>query len=243
MPIQKLDHSPYDYEFNVRGKHVTTNLHFLNKILKRMLKGYSPIICICGGQRNGKSFIAVWISYLVMKAFSKRIDWNKNAVYDPIETTRKITSLSEEIFMLDEASSSFHKREWFKRINIAFSKIIITQGRKTLCYIFVSPFVNDIDKSFTKHFDFIVRVQTRGNIKVFKVMKRFDSMLENRTTYQIHQDDVKVFMKDVPKKLWEDYNDFSNKEKDRIERLLTQEFKVRNAEEKIKDIKSVLRSV
>ncbi len=244
MPMYKLKPQPYKYELSIGNKKIQTNLHFFNRILSKMMRGYSPIICICGEQRNGKSFIGVWLAYLIMTAFGKKIDWNRNSAYDPVETSTKLMDIEKEVFMLDEASSSFHKREWYKRINIAFSKIIITQGRKVICYIFISPFVNDIDKTFTKHFDFIVRVQTRGKIRVFRVKKKYDQLNENRSTYYMHQDDVSVRMKDVPTHLWKQYQKFSNDEKDRIERTIMQDNITTQTPEQLKsDIKSILRRI
>lgn len=247
MPMILEEQKPYIYDFKVSNKsgsikQVKTNLHFLNLILKRMMRGYSPIIGVCGEQRDGKSFIGIWISYIVMSALSKKMDCIRNCVYDPLETVTKLKDLYMEVFMLDESSSSFHKREWWKRINIAFSKIIITQGRKVLLYIFVSPFINDIDKSFTKHFDFIIDVKKRGIIKVFNVRKKHRSMKEV-PVYYFHLDDVEVPLKAVPKKLWEEYKKFSHSEKDRLEDMLASQFKNDSPEKKINDIKDILKGI
>lgn len=247
MPLLKTPEQQYAYDFKVRNTesletHTKTNLRFLVRIIRQMLNGYSPIICICGKQRQGKSFIGVWLSWLIMKAFSRALDMERNFVYDPMETLTKVNPLKQETFMLDEASSSFHRKEWFQRIHIAFDKIIITQGRKVVCYIFVSPFVADIDKSFVKHFDYIVEVEKRGYVKIFGVKKKYAS-LADKPFMRYFLDAVYVPLKTLPSAIWGSYKEYSEKEKDRIEKALARYAKPMKKDKALDDIKKILRSV
>lgn len=247
MPMLKMKpvEYPYDYKVtNIEGQssHIKTNLRFLNRIIRQMINGYSPIICICGKQRQGKSFIGAYFSWLIMKSFSRDLCMERNFVYDPMETLTKVNPLKQETFMLDEASSSFHRKEWFQRIHIAFDKIIITQGRKVVCYIFVSPFVNDIDKSFVKHFDYIVEVEKRAYIKVFGVKKKYAS-LSDKPFLRYFLDAVYIPLKTLPSDVWESYKKYSNHEKDRIEKALLKYAKPMKKDRALDDIKKILRRV
>lgn len=247
MPLLKTQ--PVEFAYNLKvtnnegGKaNIKTNLRFLNRIVRQMLNGYSPIICICGKQRQGKSFIGAWLSWLIMSSFSKELCMERNFVYDPMETLTKVNPLYQETFMLDEASASFHRKEWFQRIHIAFDKIIITQGRKVICFIFVSPFVNDIDKSFVKHFDYVVEVEKRGYVKIFGVKKKYAS-LADKPFMRYFLDAIYVPLKTVPAKIWNDYKRYSNQEKDRIEKQLLKYAKPKKKDKALDDIKKILRSV
>ena len=247
MPLLKTLEQQYAYQYKVTNTEgntieIKTNLRFLNRIIRQMLNGYSPIICICGKQRQGKSFIGLWLSWLIMKSFSRILCMERNFVYDPMETLTKVNPLKQETFMLDEASSSFHRKEWFQRIHIAFDKIIITQGRKVVCYIFVSPFVADIDKSFVKHFDYIVEVEKRGYVKIFGIKKKYAS-LADKPFLRYFLDAVYIPMKTVPSDLWNEYNDYSNKEKDRIEKALLRYARPMKKDKALDDIKKILRRV
>ena len=201
---------------------VSTNLYFLMHILNKMKKGYSPIVGICGQQRDGKSYFGVWLSYIIMKAFGKTFNLERNTVYDPSGALSKINVLSFEALLLDEAAFGYYKREWWEKQHRTFAKIIITQGRKAICYIFVSPFVGDIDKAFVKHFDIIIDVKKRGLAKVFKYTKKYRSRREY-DNIEIHMDDLILEEKNLPKADWEAYKTYSNKEKDKIEKGLESE--------------------
>ena len=161
--------SQYNKDGNTRT--LNTNIYTLYWLVDRLRKNYSPIIGICGDQRDGKSWFAVYIAYTLLKVMGKEFDVSRNAIYDANIVSKKLKSLVNDCVIFDEASYSYYKREWFKRPHTSLSKVIFTQGRKTLAYIFISPFINDIDKAFTKHFDIIIYSKIRGLAKCYKMRK------------------------------------------------------------------------
>jgi len=154
-----------------------------------------------------------------MRAFTKGMDFERNLVYDPKEALKKIKPLNLEALILDESSYAYYKREWYDKKHHIFAKIIITQGRKSILYIFISPFINDIDKAFNKHFNIVVDVKKRGFAKVYGYKKNYRSRREN-DNLEFHFDDLYLKETDIPKDIWEKYKKQSVKEKDKIEREL-----------------------
>ena len=236
MPIIQKLREPETYEIDIHNDQgtksiVRTRLRTINYILKKMSNGYSPIIVITGEQRIGKSYFAVWLAYLICSAFRKKFIMERHVVYEPKKMLNKISALNTEPFILDESSYAYYYKEWYQKTHIIFSKILITQGRKVLCYIFVTPKEEDIDKSFIRHFHLKFKVIRRGFAKVFYIYKR-KSLKEPG----IHMDDIRLDLGDYPKSLWDDVDVFSETEKDKIEKELTKQ----NKEEKI-NIKQILR--
>lgn len=225
MPIKIKERPKEIFEINFLDEKndlvtVKTTLRSINYIVNKMINGYSPIICIVGEQRIGKSYFAIWLGYTVCKIFGKKFDINKHTVYDPKQAIRKIKDIEREPFILDESSYSYYKREWYEKSHTVFSKIILTQGRKAICYIFVSPFIRDIDKSFGQHFHIIIKVKKRGLAKVF-YKKRFYSEMRDKDIL-VFMDDISLSKGDIPKEIWDQYDKFSNNEKDKIENELEQ---------------------
>lgn len=211
-----------DYQYNLKYNKNTlqTNVYSLYWIISRMVRGYSPIIGICGDQRDGKSWFAVYFAYIIMKFFKRPLDIKDHLVYDANGIDNVLLNLKLDVLILDEASYMYYKREWYKRPHIDLSKIIFVQGRKALAYIFVSPFINDVDKAFTKHFDIIIYVKRRGICKIYK-MKKNHMAFSDRENKRIWWDDLRLNEKKMSqefKELLEEYKRISEKEKDRIER-------------------------
>ncbi len=219
MPIKIMQKTEYREVIKFGNKTIDTNLIFLIKIFKRIKKGYSPLLLIVGKQRVGKSFIAVYISYIFMEMLSKEFnpkDISKFTFYDPIESIRRLNEKEKEPVIIDEAGSILTKREWYKKSHIALDKIIQTQGYKSNLYLFVSPFAIDIDKTFQKHFDFLIRVDDRGNFKVYQLFKKYDELRPERVIRRMFLEDVYVHKNAVPKKLWAAYSKYSIQQKENM---------------------------
>ncbi len=222
MPLKMMEENPYKYVIPIRNregetKTVSTNLYFLGKMLIQMNRGFSPLIMICGKQRVGKSFVSQLIIKWVLEAFSKydTYDPTKRCFYEPKDMIRRLGDMYEDVANVDEAGSIMGRRQWYDQIHSVLEKIIQTQGYKTMCYIFISPFGIDIDKVFVKHFDFIIRVDYRGKFKVFRTIKRYDE-LNNYKMIKLFMDDVTYNLRDVPADVWASYEKYSMDEKEKL---------------------------
>lgn len=186
------------------------------KIMKLMKTGYSPIVGICGKQRTGKSTVGVWVANLIMSAYGKNFEPEKNTFYEPVKTLERLDKASYEAWLVDEAGDLLNRREWYDQSHQALSSMVQTQGYKTMCYIFISPFIIDIDSNFTKHFDFVLRVDERGRFKAFQYIKRYDSIDNKKVLRRIFLDDVSLSMNCIPKDIWNRYHTYSISQKNII---------------------------
>lgn len=196
-----------------------TNVYVLFWIIKRLKAGYSPIIGICGDQRDGKSWFAMWFVFMILAVFGKVFDSKKHLIYSPKDIDEKLAGIKEDVVLFDEAAYSYYKRLWYRTPNTSLSKIIFVQGRRTRAYIFISPFINDIDKAFTKHFDVIIDVQRRGITKTYK-MKKKHMAFTDRENYPVWKGDVLLDTRNMPKefiKVLAEYKEESERMKDELE--------------------------
>jgi len=201
---------------NKEMRKMITNSFFIYQLFRKIQNGFSPLIVICGSQRIGKSFIALWLCNLLAEMTGKPFNMRKNTFYEPLEAIEKLEEKSKEAIFIDEASDIMDAREWYDQTHHALRSMINTQAYKTLMYIFVSPFVVDIDKSVRKHFDFKIRVDARGRFKCFKYIKKYGQEEIKKVTEQIFLDDMGIKLSDLPTQKWEDYLNFSIKEKEKI---------------------------
>lgn len=197
-------------------KTLDTNQIFLHKLFTRLKAGYSQLIIICGQQRIGKSFIAIWLAYIYMILQNKDFDPKKHTFYDPMKSIEGLGGIDRQPLVVDEAGSLLTKREWYKKTHIALDRMIQTQGYKTMLFIFVSPFTSDIDKTFQKHFDFQLRVDGRGRYKAFQIFKKYDEFQQEKATRRMFLDDVRLKMSDLPKDIWDRYVNFSIEQKEKM---------------------------
>lgn len=195
---------------------IETDQYFIYKLFRRLKKGYSPTIAICGSQRIGKSMIGVWLCYIMMKLLGKEYDPTKNTFYEPIKAIDDLGHKEKEPLMIDEAGDVLDAREWYEQTHQALKSIINTQAYKTMLYIFISPFIVDIDKTFRKHFDFLIRVDDKGRYKAFRFVKHYDELNPNKVVYKRFLDDVRVKLSALPKDLWNNYLEYSISEKEKI---------------------------
>ena len=215
MPIEKYIANPY-HELDLWGKHVTTKLTFVYQLLKKMKNGYSPIVGICGCQRIGKSFVAVWLARLLYTIQDKPFNPTQNTYYEPEKAIMDLGTKNREAIIIDEAGDVMDYQEWYKQAHRALRSMINTQAYKNNLYIFISPFTAQIDKSIRIHWDFIIRVKSRGNFLVWKYAKKYDADKINEATYRVFLDSVSIKMSVVPKDIWKDYLSFSQNKKEEI---------------------------
>lgn len=217
-----------------------TNIYVLFWILKRLKRGYSPIIGICGDQRDGKSWFAMWFLWKILSVFDKQFDPEKHLIYSPKEIDSKLAGITEDVIVFDEAAYSYYKRLWYRSPNTSLSKIIFVQGRRVRAYIFISPFINDIDKAFTKHFDVIIDVQRRGIAKTYRMKKRHMAFTdrENKPKWK---GDILLDTENMPDEFLNvlaQYKEVSERKKDELEAEDKEEEENRNM-----TVKEILRRV
>lgn len=200
-----------------------TNIYVLFWIMKRLRGGYSPIIGVCGDQRDGKSWFAMYFVYMILKMFKKHFEAEKHMIYSPNDIDQRLEGMTEEVILFDEAAYSYYKRLWYKSPNTSLSKIIFVQGRRTRAYIFISPFINDIDKAFTKHFDIIIDVQRRGIAKTYK-MKKKHMAFSDRENFPIWSGDVSLNTRKIEQG-FKDVLEVYKKESERMKDQLENEYK------------------
>lgn len=206
---------------------IETDQYFIYKVFRRLKMGYSPTVAICGSQRIGKSMIGVWLSYTMMNVLGKEYDPTKNTFYEPIKAIEDLGHKEKEPLLIDEAGDVLDAREWYEQTHQALKSIINTQAYKTMLYIFISPFVIDIDKTFRKHFDFLIRVDDKGRYKAFRFVKKYDELNPNKVVYKRFLDDVRVKLSSLPSDLWDSYLAYSISEKEKIRKA-----RVKKAEKK-----------
>lgn len=198
------------------GRKFYTNILVISKILNRMKKGYSPIILIVGSQRSGKSFIAIWLSNIITQFFhNQNFDPFTNTFYDPVKIIDGLGEREKQTIVIDEAGAYLNKQEWYNRVVKAFDKIIQTQGYLCNCYIFISPFGSDIAKTFRKHFDFQLYLKKRGDVIVRQIPKKYASMNDDRLKL-FFLERISVNKTDLDTKLWDQYEEYSMSEKDKL---------------------------
>lgn len=208
------------FKYNMKkpdGKKLHTNIILIGKIINKMKNGFSPIVLIVGGQRMGKSFVGVWLSFRILNFFNPDVDYDpkKYTYYDPLRTIGELNQFKKEPLLIDEAGAVVNKTEWYNKVTIALDKIIQTQGYLCNSYIFISPFGSDIAKTFRKHFDYIIYVRKRGVAVVKEVPKKYDDMTDNSPKpYWLEQ--IKLSKNSVPKQIWNKYEKFSFEQKEEI---------------------------
>jgi hypothetical protein len=216
MPIEYYKDDRSFRKYN----NITTDLLFLQQSLRRLQKGFSVFIVICGSQRAGKSFLAVWL-WMIFRSYFKKdyTDPTKCVIYDPIDITKRIKNDNNESYILDEASDLLNAQEWYLKSHQCIKSLVNTQTYKKFVLINVSPFVSDIDKSIRKHFDFMIRVDGKGDYRAFKFVKKYDSDTHEKSKYKLFMDYFGLRKKSIPRKIWNAYEEFSFEQKEKIRQM------------------------
>lgn len=218
MRIIKKSNKKFYYRFKkADGGLYLTIIILIGTIIQMMRQGYSPIILICGGQRKGKSFFALWLLLKVMRVLHVNYKFNIkiNTFYDPEDIIIKLKDMEEQGIIIDEAGDIFNKMEYYTKICKAFDKIIQTQGYKTNLYIFVAPFGLDIAKTFRKHFHFTINMKERGFGIVRRVPKKYD-LLADKPLHSIFVESIKINKNAIPSNIWDKYEKYSIEQKEII---------------------------
>lgn len=198
------------------GKDLYTKFVFMEQTAKKLKNNYSVIIGICGPQRVGKSFIGVWIAYQVYKLTGKEFDPTKITFYDPVNAIKELKEKQRDVLMIDEAGDVMDYQEWHSKTHRALRAVINTQSYKTNVYIFISPFLHQIDKSLRVHIDYVIDVKSRGRFLAHKAKKWYMSLDANNASRLFPIDNGGITMKHVPGPIWKRYLDYSIMEKEKL---------------------------
>lgn len=198
------------------GKTLKTKFVFVEQLALKMKNGYSPIVAICGGQRTGKSFIGLWVANIIYQLNGKDFDPSTITFYDPEKAIKTLKNKERDVVMIDEAGDVMDYQEWSKKTHRALRSMINTQAYKNNLYIFISPFVAQVDRSLRIHCDFIIHVKSRGRFLVWKYGKKYDAEDIKETTRRIFLDNGGIRMSDIPRPLWKKYLNHSIEEKEKL---------------------------
>lgn len=225
------------------GKKVNTPSSFIYQLLMKLKNGYSPIIGICGCQQTGKSFVGIWLSMLIYNIKGIDFDPTRITFYEPDEAMKSLEKKNRDVVFIDEASDVMDYQEWHKQTHRALRSCVNTQAYKNNLYIFVAPFLVQVDKSIRIHCDFIIRVAKRGNIKVWKINKKYDADNLNQATYRIFLGDILIRMRDVPSETWKKYKEYSYEKKEEIRMRRIDEKETKKKEFSVMEAKALSRKM
>lgn len=215
-----------EYLYNIKrpsgpGKY-RTNIVLLGKTIYLMKRGFSPIILVCGPQRVGKSFFAVWFADKIINFFhnGEKFDIEGNTFYDPLNAIKKMGDKDYNVLIVDEAGAYLNKMEFFQKLHVVMSKIIQTQGYLKQLFIVISPFGADIDKNIRRHIDYIAYVRKRGVVVVKEIPKKYTD-LSGKIPNPFMIEQIKIKKSALDPALWDIYEKYSMKKKEEIRKDLS----------------------
>lgn len=220
MPVRVVPRQEFREQINFGENTLDTNLYFLIKMFKRIRRGFAPIVMVCGSQRTGKSFVAIWLAWLYMYLQGKEFDPVKQTFYEPIEAVKFLKEANNTSFVLDEAGAYLNRRKWYSELNHIINATVQTMAFKTNLFIFVSPFSADLDRAIHKHIDYLLRVDYRGHFRAFGFIKKYDEFKQEKATRRFFMDDVSIPMSSLPKEIWTKYMEYSEAMKDKYRQEL-----------------------
>ena len=216
--LLKIKHDR-EYFYNIKKPHggmYHTDIMLIGQILNQMKKGFSPIILIVGRQRGGKSTFGLWLGNKIVKFFHNRpLDPTTNTFYDPLKVVRNLDKIQKQALIIDEAAAVINAKEYYSKLSIMMEKIIATQAIMNLCFIIISPFSSDIQKSMRKNIDYLVFVRRRGVAVVKEIPKKYDD-LQGHVPKPFTLEQIKFGTNCISKELWKEYEKFSTREKKKI---------------------------
>jgi hypothetical protein len=203
---------PKDYIANINP-----DCKFLIYLLDQLLKGYSPIVLVCGRQRAGKSSFALMVAIIIHWIFYRKNYPIKEYVYfNAFDFIKKTISVTKKIVIIDEATKDLAKTEWYSIINQVVAKIIETQAYLTNIYIIVMPHASRLAPQHKIYIDLKIVMKYRGVAKIFFLDKDYGEL----------SGDIKRIVKNrwfgiwqlpkPPKRFWDLYDKYSKERKREI---------------------------
>jgi Zonular occludens toxin (Zot). len=144
-----------------------TNI-FISRLKSRLKNQQHFIVLIVGRPGSGKSYTALRIAELVDENFTL-----ENVAYTPKEFISLVKNRKEgSAIVFDEAGVAIYSREWQKKINRIFAKLIQILRYKCLGIIFTTPHALFLDKAVRVLFDYILLAEgfdRENNVSYCKV--------------------------------------------------------------------------
>lgn len=222
MPFRINPYTNDEYIIKIGKKEIKTKLRIINRILTRMKAGMSPIILIVGNQRYGKSFLACWLGYILMKSLGKEFSVKRNCIYTLEQAVELIDNTTKEVLIFDEMIGMGYKREFWKKEHFHLTKILNVLAYKQMIYIMILPMAKDLDSSFASQVELVLWTKKRGIVIVQKPRKNYTRFYA-KDDYRVPYDKFSISMKAVPKEIWKDYKKYSFEMKQKINDVINDE--------------------
>ena len=221
---------------NLRTFNAVSNFEF--QLYKKIKNGYSPIIMICGEQRIGKSAYALSLCNNFSNfMYEEDFNFKKYSFYDTERVLVEMGDMVKRVILIDEGGESMDYLDWYEKIAKAMRSMINTQAFRGNVYVIINPFVVEILKNIRKHFNFKCYVIDRGQVKIWKYIKKHHAEKQEKASYPIFLDSITFKLSDIPKGMFEGYKEFSESEKEkiRIDRMKETKYKKKRAKLSIEE--------
>lgn len=141
---------------------------FLNRVANRIQDGYSPVIVVTGGMREGKSEVAQTILHYLHNKTDVLLDEidqesiKDHLAYNVLDFMDFIIENRRKGIIVDEAGSVLNSGNHRSKYNRTADEVIQTMAYKNNVYIFIAPKFTDIDKKVRTQADIVLEVRKRG---------------------------------------------------------------------------------
>ena len=158
---------------------ITKNYILKLWLKKQMDRGFSPIVCVTGHTRIGKTCLALTLA----EGLDDTFNFKEQYFYKLKDFANLLFKgdLKKKIVIFDEAGYQFDNLKWWNYLNIILSHILQTQALKNTCYFFVLPKFNYISKKIRQQIDVKIKVLQRGFCKVYFILDT--DMFDDRKVY------------------------------------------------------------
>ena len=139
---------------------------FIREVRKDLDGGFTPIVCIVGRPRTGKSMAGLEICKMFDKTFTiqSHCFFNMRDFLNTCETARG------RWLMIDEADERMNKLEHWSAENKVMNTILRTQAINKNCLVFCLPAVRNLASMQIPFVRFVIKMKARG----IGMVKRWD---------------------------------------------------------------------
>lgn len=149
-------------------------------IRNKMKKKRDVVILVCGEQRNGKTFDAIFWANLIDKNF----DLRQQMVVNCDDFLDRFKKFKRRNIIYDEAGKDLDPMRAMSDINRAVAIVLQSQAYKGNIVWIITPFMDDIAPSSLKHIRCVVEMVGRGHYVLWKPIIRHVSFnRKNKTIF------------------------------------------------------------
>lgn len=174
----------------------------LEYITKKMRKGHSPLIIVCGPTRTGKTALALKFASMIDKTFNVE----KQMFFKIQDFARALAESNNKCLILDEAGVTLDPLEFQSVQQKVYNHLIQTQAFRTNCIFLVLPMARGIGKMHRDYVNAVVEVFARGCYKLYRT-SIWHSDLSYKPPRLTHLETV-VGVPLPPPEIWKPYLDF-----------------------------------